>query len=250
MKTNAMKLREMVMDNALTLGRLSKDTLGKEDYAELTVLYTAALDVLTVWAGKDYAHQSTKKDEDNAYAAIKAILELYATDESRIIIDKSSMRTMRDLSTKPKRLYSAEYTKAEKARKAQAKIATERYADLLTLGCSEREEDESVQEYADRIRESGIAVTVDGIDMLEMYVNANAVLTVKTKAVEDIKAKGNWTWKRPISVGLPEFAELVENYIADCLTDGYNIKSSATIRQERADARAAAKAEKAENTAA
>ena len=251
MKKNAMELREMVMDNSLTLGRLDKETLGKEDYSELTTLYTNALDSLTAWASADYRHTSTKKDEDGAYTAIKAILALFSTDEERIIIDKTSMRTMRDCATKPKRLYSKEYTIAEKARKAQAKTAAERYADLLTLGCDERDEDESVQEYSARINESGVNVIVDGIDMLSMYVNANAVLTVKTKAVEDIKAAGNWTWKRPIAVALPEFADLVENYIADCLTDGYNIKSSATVRAEKAEARAMAKAEKAaENTAA
>ena len=245
MKTTAMKLRELVMDNALTLGRLDTKTLGREDYTELSKLYTTALDVLTEWASKDYAHQSTKEDVDKAFDAIKAILAIFATEEERIIIDQSSMRTLRDCATKPKRLYSKEYTIAYKALKNAKKVVDERTADLATLGCPERTEDESTQEYADRIRELGVNTTSDGIDMLAMYVNANAVLAVKTKAVEDIKAAGNWTWKRPVAVATNEFAELVENYIADCLTDGYNIKTSATVRAEKAEARAMAKAEKA-----
>lgn len=244
MKTTAMQLRTLVMDNALSLGRLDTKTLGKEDYTELSKLYTTALDMLTVWASKDYAHQSAKKDEDNAFTAVKAILALFSTDDERIIIDKSSMRTMRDCATKPKRLYSKEYQIAYKAFKNAKKVVDERTADLITLGCAERNEDESVQEYADRIKASGVEVVTDGIDMLSMYVNANAVLTVKTKAVEDVKANGNWTWKRPIAVATNEFAELIENYIADCLTDGYNIKTSADVRAEKAEQRAMVKAEK------
>lgn len=245
MKTTAMQLRTLVMDNALSLGRLDTKTLGKEDYTELSKLYTTALDMLTEWASKDYAHQASKKDEDNAFTAVKAILALFSTDEERIIIDKSSMRTMRDCATKPKRLYSKEYQMAYKAFKNAKKVVDERTADLITLGCAERNEDESVQEYADRIKASGVDVISEGIDMLSMYVNANAVLTIKAKAVEDVKANGNWTWKRPIAVATNEFAELVENYIADCLTDGYNIKTSANVRAEKAEQRAMAKAEKA-----
>ena len=245
MKTTAMQLRTLVMDNALSLGRLDTKTLGKEDYTELSKLYTTALDMLTEWASKDYAHQASKKDEDNAFTAVKAILALFSTDEERIIIDKSSMRTMRDCATKPKRLYSKEYQMAYKAFKNAKKVVDERTADLITLGCAERNEDESVQEYADRIKASGVDVISEGIDMLSMYVNANAVLTIKAKAVEDVKANGNWTWKRPIAVATNEFAELVENYIADCLADGYNIKTSANVRAEKAEQRAMAKAEKA-----
>ena len=232
MKNNAKTLRKLVMDNALTLGRLNKDTLG-EDYAVMTTLYTNALDTLTEWAGKDYKHTSDKTDVDNAFTAIKAILELYATDEDRIIIDQSSMRTMRDCATKPKRLYSEEYKKAEKARKEQAKQADSRYDDLMTLGCPEIAEDESTSEYVARVRELGINVTSNKIDMLSMYENAVATLAVKTKRVEDIKAKGNWTWRRPVAVSLAEFADLIENYIADCLVDNYNIKSSKVVREEK-----------------
>ena len=243
--TNATTLRTMVIDNALTLGRLSKDALGKTDYETLSTLYRNALDALTEWASKDYAHKSDKSDVDNAFTSIKAILELFATDEDRIIIDQASMRTMRDCATKPKRLYSAEYTKAEKARKAQAKTVSERYTDLLTLGAPERNDEETLESYVARIIEAKVNTKVDSIDMLELYKNANATLTVKTKAVDDIKAKGNWTWRRPVAVDLNTFADLVENYIADCLIDNYNLKPSATVRAERKEAMAQAKAEKA-----
>lgn len=247
---NANELRNLVMDNALTLGRLSKETLG-EDYAVLSKLYTNALDALTDWAGKDYAHKAEKSDTDNAFAAVKAILALFETDSDRIVIDQASMRTMRDCATKPKRLYSAEYTKAEKARKAQAKTALERYTDLITLGAPERKEDESVEDYSARVKSANVETLVGAVDMLEMFVNANAILAVKTKAVEDIKAAGNWTWRRPVAVSLAEFADLVENYIADCLTDGYNIKPTKVIREEQAQARAERQAaKKAETTKA
>lgn len=245
MKNNAKQLRTLVMDNALELGRLNKEAVGKEDYAELTTLYQNCLDALTEWASKDYAHKSTTEDSDKAFQTAKAILDLYATDEDRVIIDQSSMRTMRDCATKPKRLYSSEYTKAEKARKAQAKTVSERYTDLLTLGAPERNDEETLESYVARILEAKVNTKVDSIDMLELYKNANATLTVKTKAVEDIKAKGNWTWKRPIAVATNEFAELIENYIADCLIDNYNLKSSKVVRDEAKAAREQAKAEKA-----
>lgn len=240
MKNTSKNLRKLVMENALTLGRLTKEALG-EDYAVMTTLYTNALDALTEWAGKDYKHTSDKADVDNAFTSIKAILDLFATDESRIIIDQTSMRTMRDCATKPKRLYSAEYTKAEKARKEQAKQADSRYEDLLTLGCPEVNEDETTSDYVARVRELGINVTSNKIDMLSMYENAVATLAVKTKKVDDIKAKGNWTWRRPVAVTLNEFADLIENYIADCLIDNYNIKSSKTVRDEAKAARDAKK---------
>jgi uncharacterized protein YaaR (DUF327 family) len=71
------------------------------------------------------------------------------------------------------------------------------------------------------------------IDMLDMYINASAFLSVKTQAVENIKAKGKYVWKRPVPVALSEFADLIENYIADCLNSGYNMKSSKTVREEK-----------------
>lgn len=243
MKNNAKTLRELVMDNALTLGRLNKETLG-EDYSVLTTLYTNALDALTEWANKDYAHKSEKSDVDNSFTHCKAILALFETDTDRIVIDQVSMRTMRDCATKPKRLYSEEYKKAEKARKEQAKTVDSRYDDLLTLGCPEIGEEEALEDYVARVREMGINTKSANIDMLEMYQNAIATLAVKTKKVGDIKAGGNWTWKRPVAVSLPEFADLIENYIADCLTDGYNIKPTRVIREEQAQARELAKAAK------
>lgn len=242
MKT-ATELRTLVQENALTLGRLDAETLGKKDYNALTVLYRNALDALTEWAGLDYAHKSDKQSADPSFKAVKAILELFATDEDKIVIDQSSMRTMRDCATKPKRLYSDAYTKAEKARKAQAKTALERYDDLITLGAPERNDEETIEDYATRIREAGVATQVGAVDMLEMFINANAVLVVKEKAVQDIKDAGNWTWRRPVAVDLNTFADLIENYVADCLMDGYNIKSSKTIREEKAEARKLAKAE-------
>lgn len=243
---NATELRTLVMENALTLGRLNAETLGKQDYNALTVLYRNALDALTEWAGLDYAHKSDKNSADPSFKAVKAILELFATDEDRIVIDQSSMRTMRDCATKPKRLYSAEYTKAEKARKEQAKTVNSRYDDLMTLGCPEREEEEALEDYVARVREAGVNTMSESIDMLEMYQAAVATLAVKTKKVDDIKDAGNWTWRRPVAVDLNTFADLIENYVADCLMDGYNIKSSKTIREEKAEARKLAKTEKAE----
>ena len=244
---NANELRTLVVNNSLELGRLSTEQLGKADFAKLTELYRNALDALTDWASKDYAHTSSQDELSASFNAIKAILELFDDGETRIVIDQTAMRTMRDLATQPKRLYSAEYTKAEKARKAQAKTVAERYEDLMTLGAPARNEDETVQEYVVRVCDLDINKTymVDGVDMLEMYKNACATLTTKEKAVQKIKDEKNWTWRRPVAVDIKVFADLVENYIADCLVDNYNIKSSATIRAEKAAARAAAKAEKA-----
>ena len=251
---NALELRALVMDNALTLGRLDKDTLGKDDYGVLTTLYRNALDALTEWAGLDYAHKSDKHSCDPSFDAIKSILALFSTEDERIIIDHASMRTMRDCATKPKRLYSAEYTKAEKARKEQAKTANSRYDDLITLGAPKREDDEALADYVKAVKDSGVNTVSEGIDMLAMYQAACATLAVKEKAVQDIKDAGNWTWRRPVAVDLNTFADLIENYIADCLMDGYNIKSSKAIRDEKAkareDAKSAKDAEKKEQAAA
>lgn len=241
MKNSATTLRTLVMENALEIGRLSKDALG-EDYNALTNLYRNVLDALTVWAEKDYNHTSTAEDKDAAFLAIKPLLELFATDEDRVVIDQASLRTLRDCSTKPKRMYSKEYRDAEKARREQAKQANSRYDDLLTLGAPERNEDEDIADYVARVRTLDIKTVVDGTDMLEMYQNACAYLAVKTAKVESIKKNGKWTWRRPIAVSVNEFAELVENYVADCLIDGYNLKSSVTVRADRKAERDAAKA--------
>lgn len=248
MNTNATKLRQLVLDNAMTLGRLNKNDLGDDDYAALTALYTEALDALTSWASKDYSHNSEKSDVDNAFTHCKAILALFETDEDRIVIDQTSMRTMRDCATKPKRLYSEEYTKARKAVNKQAEIVASRYDDLMTLGCPAVNEGETIEDYVARVRGTGINTkygTSETVDMLEMYQNAAFALVVKRAKVEQIKAKGNWTWKRPVAVSLGEFADLVENYIADCLTDGYNIKPTKVIRDEQAKVREAKRAARA-----
>jgi hypothetical protein len=245
MNTTAKELRTLVCENSLELGRLSEKQLGKADYTELTTLYRNALDALTEWAGKGYKHQSTQDDVSNAFEAVKAILSLYATDEDRIVIDKESMQTMRDLATKPKRLYSKEYTMAEKARKYAENVVKERIADLIELGAPEFSYDKDTfvaegkaAEYAESIRETDLNTNIDNIDMLAMFEKASAVLTIKTNAVKAIKAKGGWTYKRPVPVADNEFAELVENYIADCLTDNYNIKTSKAVRDGKAEAKA------------
>lgn len=239
MKT-ANELRTMVINNSLTLGRLSKDTLG-DDYKELTTLYRSALDSLTEWASKDYKHTSTVAESDAAFEAIKAILNLFATDENRIIIDQTSMRTMRDLATKPRRDYSAEYKKARTALNSATKTLKERTADLITLGAPERLEDESLEDYSNRVKAAGINTLVHSVDMFEMYVAASKYYDLKAAKEQEVKDAGNWTWKRPMAVSLTEFADLVENYIADCLVDGYNLKSSKTVRDEKAAERAAKK---------
>ena len=247
MKKTALELRELVIDNSLTLGRLDAKALGsKDDYKDLTERYQIALDAITDWAAADYNHKTVDDDINAAFAAVKDILNVFATNESRIIIDASSMNSLRDCATKPKRFFSKAFRDAEKARKNAVKTLDERYADLMTLGAPTRNEDEDINDYATRVRETGVNVTIDKIDMLDMYLAASATLTVKTKAVDDIKAAGDWTWRRPYPVELGVFADLVENYIADCLIDGRNIKTSKVIREEKAEERAK-KAEEKKN---
>ena len=245
MKKTALELRTLVMDNALEIGRVSMDNLGTEDYRELSTLYRNALDALTDWAAKDYKHLSTDTESDAAFTAVKAILAVFSTDEERIIIDQTSMRTMRDLATKPKRQYSDAYKTARAAHNKAKKTLAERYSDLITLGAPVRNEDEETAAYVARIRATGIKTMVGVTDMLDMYTAAESVCIIKAAAEQSVKDAGNWTWKRPEAVNINEFADLVENYIADCLIDGYNIKTSKAIREEKAAKRAAAKAAKA-----
>ena len=239
---NATTLRNHVLENRFELNRLNAETLGKDNYKALTELYRNALDALTEWAAKDYSHTSVKEDSDPSFNAVKAILALYETDDNRIVIDQSSMRTMRDCATKPKRLYSDEYTKAMKAQKLAAKTMLERYNDLITLGAPEMTEGEDAGKWVQSILDSDLNVTVSNVNMAEMFHTAVAVHAVKTKAVEDIKAAGHYTWKRPVAVSLNEFADLIENYVGDCLEEGYNIKPTKIIREEQAAARKAARA--------
>lgn len=262
MNTTAMALRNLVVENSLELGRLSESQVGKEDYKELTKLYRNALDMLTEWASADYAHKTTQEHISNAFESVKAILALYTTDDNRIAIDNSAMHTMRDLSTQPKRQYSEKYKKAEKARKAQEKTAIERYEDLITMGVdvpTEYDVKELIKNIKDKaeigtelgffsesVKSSKVVVTIGTTNMLEMFENALATLVVKTKAVNDIKADGNWTWRRPEAVNEKVFADLVENYVADCLIDGYNLKSTKTLRDEAKARRDEAKKAEAE----
>ena len=258
MNTNAIELRNLVVGNSLELGRLNESQVGKEDYRTLTKLYRNALDMLTEWASADYAHKTEQSHISNAFESVKAILALYETDDDRIAIDNSAMHTMRDLSTQPKRQYSEKYKKAEKARSVQQKTAIERYEDLLTLKVVEPNDDivdlikgikdkaeipTEIETFITTVKESAVETKVGTVDMIEMFENAVATLVVRTKAVNDIKADGNWTWRRPEAVNEKVFADLVENYVADCLIDGYNIKSTKTIRAEKKAERDAKKAE-------
>lgn len=259
MKKTANELRTLVIDNSLELGRLNEEQLGKDDYKELTKLYRTALDCLTEWASADYAHQTTQEHISNSFEAVKAILALYTTDDDRIAIDNSAMHTFRDLSTQPKRLYSEKYKKAEKARKEQEKTTLDRYADLVTLGAKyDNELIELIQKvkykaeiatelevFIQDLQASEVDTCINSVDMLEMFQNALATLAVKTKAVNDIKADGNWTWRRPVAVNEKVFADLVENYVADSLIDGYNLKPTKVIREEAKAKRAEAKAKNA-----
>ena len=216
----------MVLENRWTAGKLSEAQLGsKDDYVELSKLYKDCLEALTDWAGKDYTHTSKKSDLDNAFTTAKAVLAIFATDEDRIIIDNASLRTLRDFAVKPKRMYSESYKKAMKLLKLANATVDARLEDLATLGVEIPEEIENFDEFVQSVKDSGISTTVGSTDMLEMLVNARKTVELREQAVEDVKSAGNWTWKRPAPVNPNEFAELVENYIGDCLEDGFNLKS-------------------------
>lgn len=244
MKTTAKELRELVVGNCEEMGRLSRAVLGTADYNELTVLYRDALDALTEWATADADHTSTKEHENKAFKAVKAVLEVFATGESRIIIDEKSMNSLRDRSTKPATAYSAEYRKANKALTRAKKVRKERAVDLITLGAPVRGEEETIESYIARVKDAKIETKAGEMDMLEMYTAADSVVIVKEKAVQAVKDAGGWRKRVAIAVDLRIFADLVENYIADCIEGNYNMKSSKTIREEKAAEREAAKAEK------
>lgn len=246
MKKTALELRALVSSNAFELGRLTADQLGSaDDYIALGKLYRNALDAMTTWASHDYAHTATTADSDAAFAACKDILALFTTEDSRIVMDQQSMRTIRDLSTKPKRLYSDEYRKATKAYKDALKQVEDRLADLNALGITAPKEDEwdNLTAWAENIP-ADVNRVLEGIDRVQALIGIVATVNTRARNIADIKAAGHWTWKRAVAVNEREFAELVENYIADCLDSGYNIKTSATVRKEAADAREARKAEK------
>lgn len=236
MNTNATTLRKMVLENRWTAGKLSEAQLGsKDDYTELSKAYKNCLEALTDWAGKDYAHTSKKSDLDNAFASAKAILELFATDEDRIIIDNASLRTLRDFAVKPKRMYSENYKKAMKLLKLAKSTLEERLADLRTLGIEVPEEIEDFDAFLENIKEEASKHMSGSMNMHELITGLYTTVSIREKAVEDVKSAGNWTWKRPAPVNPNEFAELVENYIGDCLEDGFNLKSyKATTAEEKA----------------
>lgn len=228
MKTTANVLRKLVVENRFEDGRLTEAQVGKEDIKELNKMYTNALETLTMWASKDYAHTSKKSDKDNAFTEVKAILGLYATDESRIIIDEASLRTLRDFAVKPKRMYSEAYKVARKLMKKAEDTLTDRLSDLETLGLPMPEmdaEDFDLEAYVKAIRDSKANTLVGDTDMLEMFVASVNTLALRSAKVDEVKKAGNWTWKRPQPVALGEFATLVENYVGDCLEEGFNLKS-------------------------
>lgn len=245
MTNTATTLRTLLSEN-FDGGRLSAEQLGnKKDYDELTELYRNALDALTEWSAKDYVHTATRAEQDASYNAVKAILDIFKTDENRIIIDEMSMRSLRDMAVKPRKQYSPVYIKARKAEKDANSTASARYADLRELGAPAQNENESIEDYVARVKASGVNV-IGGtkevpLNMLDMFANAVKMWAVKHADTEKVQKSGRWVWKRPVAVSLNEFAELVETYISDCLENNYNLKSSATVRAERAAERAAKK---------
>ena len=238
MTANAQTLRNLVIENRWTGARLSatKNQISADDYKALTGLYRSALDALTAWAAKDYTHTSTDEDVDGAFTAIKAILNLFDDGDTRIIIDKQSMRTMRDCATKPKRLYSDAYTAAMKAKRKAMFTLADRMADLDSHNIPAINANEPVADYVARIRESGVNTKDGSIDLLDLFVAAFNTYALKTRELQTVIDNGNYTWRRPVAVALNEFADLVENYIGDCLEDGYNIKPSAQVRAEKSAA--------------
>jgi hypothetical protein len=244
---NADFLRTMVCENRENAQRLTAKQLeiSATEYKSLTDLYSSALDAITEYASLDYKHADVKDAENMAFDAMKRILSLYTTDDSKVIIDSQSLRSLRDFATAPKRMYSAEYRKANKMLKDAQKTLNDRINDITTFdGVPARFIGESVTAWADRIRESGVSTMQNNVNMLDMLVNANATLERRTVNVENIKKEGHWTWRQPVAVTVAVFADMVENYVADCILDGYNLKTSKNIRDEKAAERAERKANK------
>lgn len=243
MTANAQTLRNLVIENRWTGARLSatKNQISADDYKALSGLYRDALDALTAWAAKDYTHTSTDEDADAAFAAVKEILALFDDGNTRIIIDRQSMRTMRDCATKPKRLYSDAYTAARKAMNKAKATLVDRMDDLKSHNIPMPTAEESTTDYVARIRESGVDTKDGSIDLLDLFIAAYNTYALKTRELQTVIDNGNYTWRRPVAVALNEFADLIENYIGDCLEDGYNIKPSATVRAEKKAADKAAR---------
>ena len=85
--TNATTLRTLVIDNRFNDKKLTEAQVGKESLKVLTTLYRGALDAITEWASKDYAHISTNEDHDAAFDAVKKILSCYTTEDDKINIE-------------------------------------------------------------------------------------------------------------------------------------------------------------------
>ena len=242
---NSEMLRNLVIDNREVANRLTMADLGctAEEYKSLTALYQSALDALTEYAALDYKHADSKTAENVAFDAIKRILSMYKTDDSKVIIDSASLRTMRDVAIAPKRFYSAEYRKANKAMRDMSAQLNSRIDDINAFdGIPARLADESIPAWCDRIVESGVDTMRDGINMCDMLRAAHATYVSKCAIVENVKASGKWTWRQPCAVSVSVFADMVENYVADCLLDGYNLKTSSAIRDEKKAERAERKA--------
>lgn len=242
---NAQTLRNLVTENAFDMGRLSREQVDKDTYDILTTHYRAALDAITDWAKKNERHAATKEDVDNAFLHVKNALNLFATDESRIVIDQQSMLSLRDRATKPVIKHTQAYLDAKKAMQAAEKTWLARSKDLIDLHAPKPEVDESAADFVARVRASGVNTVVDGLDMLEMWNVAFAQMTIKTNAFNEVKARGHHSWSDVAPVSDNKFAELFEQYVAKCLECGENMKSSKDIRDERAAAAAAARAAKA-----
>lgn len=230
-------LRDLIVNNRFENNRLSRKDLGNEDYNELTKLYRNAEDALTEWASADYNHKTTKEHIDNAFNAVKAILLIYQTDDSRIIIDEVSMRSIRDMATQPKRIYSKEYTKAMKELKAQQKSVDKNYEILKELGNDMPTENQDFDAWVEEVLANKKYMLYGTTNMVDMLKMSMVHLDKCNKDIEDIKKAGKWSWRRAVPVSENIFADLIENYVGDCLEDGYNIKTSKNIRDEKAEAR-------------
>lgn len=242
---NPEMLRNLVIENREIASRLTMSDLGctADEYKSLTDLYQSALDALSEYAGLDYQHADSKTAENVAFDAVKRILSMYKTEDSKIIIDSASLRTMRDVAIAPKRFYSAEYRKANKAMREMSAQLNSRIDDINAFdGIPARLADESIPAWCDRIVESGVDTMRDSVNMCDMLRNAHATYVSKCAIVENIKKAGKWTWRQPCAVSVAVFADMVENYVADCLIDGFNLKTSSAIREDRKAERAERKA--------
>ena len=245
MKT-ALELRELVIENMFEMNRLSADVLGKEDYNALFALYDNALTAITAWAQKNENHTATEEDKNAAFNAVKPILELYTAEDGKVIVDENSMFSIRDRSTKPVIKKTAEFKAADKLERKTKKDYLARLDDLVKLGAPVIEAGQTMGDYAAKVRELGIKTLNEktGIDALSLCENACVNHANAEAEVARIKSAGKWHWRGVDPVELNVFADLIENYIAGCLTDGHNFKTWGQIKEERAARRAEARKSK------